>query len=183
MISVQFPAAPSLRRLALGLVLLAASAAQAAPTGHEPRKPIDPDRYLGRWYEIARVPNKLQTNCEGATSDWSKTPDGQYAVVQTCRIGSPGGPTKVWKGAGHMIAPAKIRIAFFLGMVQKDYWILDRSDDYSWSIMGMADPKYVWIMSRRAVLNEGQKAALVAHARALGYDPGHLVFDQQPPAA
>jgi apolipoprotein D and lipocalin family protein len=185
--SVQFSNARGtrLRRLAFALVLFAATSAQAATTTPEPRKGIDPNRYLGRWYEIARIPNKLQDRCEGATSDWTKGSDGQYDVVQTCRIGSPGGPSKVWRGAGRIIASnnSKIRIGFFGGFIHQDYWIVDRSDDYSWSIMGTPNPKYVWIMSRRAVLTEGQKAVLVARARALGYDTTSLVFDQQPPAA
>jgi lipocalin len=49
--------------------------------------------------------------------------------------------------------------------------------------MGMADPKYVWIMSRQPVLNSAQKTALVAHAQALGYDTARLVYDEQPPAS
>jgi apolipoprotein D and lipocalin family protein len=174
--------APSFRNWVLGLALLAATATQASPLAPEPRKPIDPNRYLGRWYEIARVPNSLQERCQGATSDWSKGSGDQYNVVQTCHIGSPNGPTKIWRGAGRMIAPAKIRIGFFAGLVKKDYWVVDRSDDYSWSIMGMADPKYVWIMSRRAVLTETQRATLVARVRSLGYDTGKLVYDEQNPA-
>jgi len=182
--SVQFAGRRGVRlgHWMLGLALVVATAAQAAPTSPEPRKPIDPNRYLGRWYEIARIPNKLQENCQGATSDWTKGDNGQYNVIQTCHMGSPGGPAKVWKGSGRMIAPAKIRIGFFFGAVQKDYWVMDRSEDYSWSIMGMADPRYVWIMSRRPVLNPAQKAALVAHAQALGYDTAHLVYDEQQPS-
>ena len=127
----------------------------------EPRgRGSTPTRYLGRWYEIARVPNALQDRCEGATSDGTKGGDGQYHVVQTCHIGSPTGPTKIWRGSGRIIAPAKIRIGFFGGFVHQDYWIIDRSDDYSWSIMGTPDPRYVWIMSRQPVLSPGQKAAL-----------------------
>lgn len=175
--------APMVRRLVLGLALFAATAAQATPTAPEPRKGIDPERYMGRWYEIARVPNALQDHCEGATSDWSKASNGQYTVVQTCHEGSPAGPTKVWRGAARMIAPSKIRIGFFGGIVHQDYWVIDRGDDYSWSIMGTPNPRYIWIMSRQAVLSPSQKAVLVARARALGYNTSDLVFDQQPPAA
>jgi apolipoprotein D and lipocalin family protein len=171
--------ATRLRRLVIGLALIAASAAQASIVAPEPRKPIDPNRYLGRWYEIAREPNALQDRCEGATSDWTKAGDDQYDVVQTCHVGSPSGPTKVWRGAGRMIAPSKIRIGFFGGIVHQDYWILDRSDDYSWSILSTPNARYVWIFSRQAVLNPVQRAALVARTRALGYDTGAFIYDQQ----
>lgn len=181
--SVQFPGmgARRLRQMVLSLALLMATAAQATPLAPEPRKPIDPNRYLGRWYEIARVPNTLQDRCEGATSDWTKGGGDQYNVVQTCHIGSPSGPTRVWRGAGRIIAPSKIRIGFFGGFVHQDYWVVDRGDDYSWSIMGTPNPRYVWIFSRRAVLTDAQKAALVARARGLGYDTGKLVYDEQTP--
>ena len=175
---------PSVKHCILGLVLVVATAAQAdTASAPEPRKPIDPNHFLGRWYEIARIPNKLQADCQGATSDWTSASGGQYNVVQTCHVGSPTGPAKMWKGAGRMIAPAKIRIGFFAGLVQKDYWVVDRSDDYSWSIMSMPDRKYVWIMSRRPVLTAPQKAALVARAQSLGYDTARLVYDEQSPAA
>jgi apolipoprotein D and lipocalin family protein len=185
--SVKFPgvSAPSLRRVVLGLALLAATAVQASTVTPEPRRGIDPDRYLGRWYEIARYPNMIQDKCEAPTSDWTKGSNGQYDVVQTCHIGSPSGPAKVWRGAGRIIAAnnSKIRIGFFGGFVHQDYWIVDRSDDYSWCIMGTPNPRFVWIMSRRAVLSDSQRAALVARARALGYDTSNLVFDRQPPTS
>jgi apolipoprotein D and lipocalin family protein len=82
-----------------------------------------------------------------------------------------------------MVAPSKIRIGFFAGLVHQDYWVIDRSDDYSWSIMGTPDPRYVWIMSRRPVLSPQERAALVARTRALGYGSVQLVFDQQLPSA
>ena len=63
-------------------------------------KPIDPERYLGRWYEIARLPNKIQADCVTGMSDWSRQSNGQLAVVQTCHVGTPNGPAKVWRGAG-----------------------------------------------------------------------------------
>jgi apolipoprotein D and lipocalin family protein len=169
------------RRFALAVVLLAATAASASPLAPEPRQWVDPDRFLGRWYEIARVPNTLQARCEGATSDWTKDRNGQYQVVQTCHVGSPAGPPRVWRGSGQMIAPGKIRIGFFAGFVHQDYWIIDRGEDYSWSILGTPNPRFVWLMSRQPVLNEAQKASLVARARALGYDTAKLEYDQQRP--
>jgi apolipoprotein D and lipocalin family protein len=168
-----------MRRFVLGFALLAATAAHASPLAPEPRKPIDPNRYMGRWYEIARIPNVLQDRCEGATSDWTKRDDNQYGVIQTCHIGSPTGPAKTWRGAARLIAPSKIRIGFLGGLMHQEYWVIDRDDSYSWSIMGTPDPKYVWIFSRQPVLSEAQKQALVARARALGYDTSRLVYDRQ----
>ena len=173
--------AVSIRLGVLSFVLAASTAAQAAEA--IAAKPIDPQRYLGRWYEVARLPNSFQKNCEAATSDWSKNSSGMYDVVQTCHTGSPSGPAKVWRGAGKVLdeAAAKIRIGFFGGFIKQDYVVVDRGDDYSWCILATTTPKFVWIMSRRPVLDNTQKSNLVAHARQLGLNVSGLVYDQQPP--
>jgi apolipoprotein D and lipocalin family protein len=155
--------------------------AQAAPAPTS--KPVDPKRYAGRWYEVARLPNKIQSNCEAATSDWSRESDGDFQVVQTCHIGSATGSPKVWRGSGRIVDDtnnSKIRIGFFGGLVQMDYWVLDRGDDYSWCMLSTPNPRWFWIMSRRPTLSPDEKAALVARARALGFDVSKLVFDSQP---
>lgn len=162
---------------ALAIGFLGAAPVTAEPTS---QKPIDPQRYAGRWYEIARLPNKIQSDCATATSDWSRQSDGGFDVVQTCHNGAE---EKSWRGSGRITDAAtnsKFRIGFFHGLIQKDYWIVDRADDYSWCMLSMPNPKYLWIMSRRQVLSEAEKAALVAHARGLGFDVSKLVFDSQP---
>jgi len=177
------PFSVSIRAVVLSLVLASAAASAYAADEAVASKPIDPQRYLGRWYEVARVPNSFQKNCEAATSDWSKKSDGQYDVVQTCHAGSPSGPAQIWRGAGRVLdeATAKIRIGFFGGFIKQDYVVVDRGDDYSWCILSTAKPKFVWIMSRRPVLDGTQKSNLVARARQLGLNLSGLVYDKQPP--
>ena len=58
--------------------------------------------------------------------------------------------------------------------------VLDRGDDYSWCMLTTPNPKFLWIMSRRPNITADQKAALVAKARAMGFDVSKLFFDSQP---
>ena len=156
--------------------------AGAAQATMNPAPAVDPTRYVGRWYEVARLPNKIQSDCVAATSDWSREPGGVFNVVQTCHMGAAKGPAKIWRGAGKIIdavTNSRFRIGFFGGFVKMDYQILARGDDYSWCILTAANPKFLWIMSRRPALNPDQRAALVAHAQALGYNTSGLVFDNQ----
>jgi apolipoprotein D and lipocalin family protein len=170
----------------LGLMILAGALSGSAQGAISPAKPLDPTRYVGRWYEVARIPNKLQTDCVAATSDWSRQPDGVFNVVQTCHMGKPSGPTKIWRGAGRIIdalTNSRFRIGFFGGFVKMDYQVLDRGDDYSWCILTAANPKYLWIMSRHPTLAPDEKAALVARAQSLGYNTAGLVYDNQAPTS
>src|ERR1700761_7735325 len=76
---------------ALALGLMAAGAAWAAPgQPMSAQAPMDTDRIMGRWYEILRMPNKIQRNCFAAYQVWSKKPDG-FAVQQVCHRDSPDG--------------------------------------------------------------------------------------------
>lgn len=165
------------------IALVASAAAAFAPTAPEPRRPVDPNRYLGRWYEVARAPNRIQDRCDAPTADWSRGQDGVFHVVQTCHIGSPAGPLKTWRGSGRIISPtnAKIRIGYFGGLVQQDYWLIDRADDYSWFIMSTPNPKWAWIFSRSPTLSPGERTALITRARDLGYDVARFIVDDQPP--
>ncbi|HLK25813.1 MAG TPA: lipocalin family protein, partial [Caulobacteraceae bacterium] len=167
--------------------VLAQSAAAAAGDGPapQPAKATDPRRYAGRWYEIARLPNKLEADCQAPTSDWAKQTDGSFSVVQTCRQGSPSGPAKIWRAAGRIIDGSnnsKIRVGFFGGFIHQDYWIIDHADDYSWCLMSTPSSRWLWIMARSPKVSPALKAALVARARSLGYDIARLIYDQQPPA-
>jgi apolipoprotein D and lipocalin family protein len=180
--SVRFWAA-----VAFGAACVLGQAAQASPSpgpAPEPTKPVDPRRYTGRWFEIARLPNKLQVDCQAPTSDWIQQGDGSFSVVQTCRQGSPAGPLRIWRAAGHIIDGSnnsKIRLGFFGGFIHQDYWIIDRADDYSWCLMSTPTSKWLWIMARRPVVSTSLKAALIARARNLGYDTGRIIYDEQPP--
>jgi len=177
----------SIRHLALSAALAALSAC-AGPSGNTsvppPAKPVDLDHYLGRWYELARYENRFETGCEGVTADYAMRPDGMVRVLNSCRQGSPGGPLKTAEGRAKVVpgaGGAKLRVAFF-GPFFADYWVLDRADDYSWSIVGEPSGRYLWILSRDAAPDEAAMAAHIARVKALGYDTALLRRVRQPPA-
>ena len=69
---------------AIALGLLAAGGAWAVSAAEvTAQAPMDTDRIMGRWYEILRMPNKIQRNCFAAYQVWSKRPDG-FAVWDIC---------------------------------------------------------------------------------------------------
>jgi apolipoprotein D and lipocalin family protein len=167
----------------LGLAL-GAVAATAASLPPQPCKTLDTGKFVGRWYEVARMPNKIQSDCATSQADWSHDGDSEFKVVQTCHVDTPTGRAKVWKASGRITDPAtnaKFRMSFFGGLISQDYWVLDRADDYSWIILSTPNPKFLWIFSRHSSVSPAQKTALVARAKAMGYEVANLIYDQ--PAA
>jgi apolipoprotein D and lipocalin family protein len=151
----------------------------AAP---QPAKPVPAYLYTGRWYEIARTPNHMQADCEASTTDFSGWAAGAFSAVQTCHSGTPSGPKRTISVHGRVLPAsqnAKMQLAMLGGLISKEYWILDRSQDSAWLIMATPDARYVWLMSRQPVLSIAARQAAFSRMQALGFNLGHLAFPQQ----
>lgn len=184
------PPEHAMSRLAASLLIAAVatlgacSPASSQSTVAEPAKPVELNRYLGKWYELARYDMVFERGCEGVTAEYSMRPDGKVRVLNTCRKGAPDGPVTRAEGRARVVKDsdgAKLKVAFF-GPFWADYWVLDRADDYSWAIVGEPSRKYLWILSRDPTPGDAAVAALVARTAALGYDTSRLLMVKQPPA-
>jgi apolipoprotein D and lipocalin family protein len=138
----------------------------------QPAKSVDLDRYLGRWYEVARYEASFQRNCEAVTADYSRNGDGSIRVLNSCRQGGVDGKLKTATGRAKIAdsqTSAKLRVSFF-GPFYGDYWVLDHADDYSWSIVGEPSGRYLWLLAREARPGSAIRSTLEARAKELGYD-------------
>lgn len=153
--------------------LLGAAAEAAAP---RPKKPIQMDRFMGRWYEVARTPNARQKGCFAASAYWAKDAKGRISVLNSCRKGSPTGREDTVRATVRRVdgPGAVIEMAFFGGVINQEYWILDRADDYQWAIMGTPGGNYVWAFSRKPNPTAAERSGLLRRVKALGYDVGKL---------
>lgn len=146
----------------------------------QPAKAIELNRYLGRWYEIARYEQSFQKDCDAVTADYALREDGKISVLNSCR--KPDGQLKQADGKAKVVdsaTGAKLKVSFF-GPFYGDYWVLDRADDYSWSIVGEPSGRYLWILSRQANPGKARVDMLIARVKALGYDTSMLRITAQP---
>ncbi|WP_269715004.1 lipocalin family protein [Caulobacter sp. NIBR2454] len=167
--------------LAAGLVFSTSALAAAPP----PSKPVPEKFYSGRWYEVARLPNAGQRNCEAPSTVFTQSGAGAFTVVQTCRQGSAAGKAKVFNTTGKVVQAsrnAKFSMSFLGGLKKQEYWVLDRADDQSWALMATPGGNFIWLLSRAAVMSPAAKAAALARIKALGYPVDRLEYPQQPPA-
>lgn len=183
------------RLLSLGLLAGAALAMagcatlQRGPVGNaavpQPARPVDLTRYAGLWYEIARYENGFERGCEGVTAEYTLRADGLVGVRNACRQGDPAGELKVSEGRARIVEGgdgAKLKVSFFGPFFLGDYWVLDRADDYSWSIVGEPSGRYLWLLSRSPTPAPAVRETMMRRARALGYDLSLLRAVEQPPA-
>jgi apolipoprotein D and lipocalin family protein len=175
---IPFAAAAAVFIAAISLMPLSAQAAAPAPA-----KPVELKKYVGRWYEVARVPNQFEkgTNCEAPNADYEQDAKGAVTVVQTCHQKAPNGPEKTYKASAQILDPgvnAKFKLIFYV-VVARDYWVLDHAQDYSWAIVGDPTGKYLWLFSRQPAVSPVVRSVMLARARTLGYDTAKLEFPQE----
>lgn len=182
----------AIKKIAGLTALIAAAATLSAcaggpvgnPTVPAPVKSVALDRYLGRYYELARYEQGFERGCEGVTAEYGALPGGLVSVTNTCRKGAPDGPIKVARGRAKPVGDpqgAKFKVSFFGPFFVGDYWVLDHGDNYEWSIVGEGSGRYLWLLTRDATPSEAEKSELVARAKVLGYDTSLLRFTKQPP--
>ena len=155
-----------------------AQSAVAATTQPSFIPPVDTRLLEGRWYEVGRVPNRFESDCELATSDWQALSGGRFSVVQTCKHGLDG-PGRVIRATAQPVDPnsaAKWKMTYFGGLVRREYWVLDHAPDNSWLILGMPGGRYVWVLARRPEAPASLREHCMRKIAAAGYDASRLVF-------
>lgn len=180
-------AAGTLGAFAAGALLWQKSGAFAGgPRGNrrvpQPARPVDLDRYVGRWFEFARYENRFERGGEAVIAEYAQRDDGLVDVLNLCRVGSTNGPIRVAKGRAKVVegsGNAKLKVSFFGPFYVGHYWVLDHADDYAWSIVGEPSGRFLWILTREPEPGRDAAAALVARVRKLGYDTSMLRFTAQ----
>lgn len=156
-------------------ILAVPARAQTAPRTVES---VDLQRYVGRWYEVARFPNRFQKNCASdVAATYATRPDGRIDVLNRCRRadGSTIDAAGIARRPDGDTTNAKLEVRFapawlsFLP-VWGDYWILDLADDYTWAIVGDRKREYLWFLSRTPAVPDERFEAMKASAKAQGFD-------------
>lgn len=143
---------------------------------------LDVARYIGRWYEIAKFPNRFQKQCAGdTTAEYQPLESRQVRVINRCRKAD--GTVDEAVGLARQIGDAdsatfKVRFAprwlSFLPMVWGDYWVVDLDRDYQLAAVSEPKREYLWILSRTPQIAPDKYDALLQRLRAMGLDTARL---------
>src|ERR1041384_6396552 len=99
---------------------------------------VDLSRYAGRWYEIARLPNRFEKKCaDSVTATYTLRSDGKVDVVNRCRKAN--GEYTTARGKAKVVdkkTNAKLKVTFFWPFYG-DYWILDLGSNYEYAVVAL----------------------------------------------
>jgi lipocalin len=139
---------------------------------------LDIDRYMGRWYEIARFDHRFEHNLEKCKAIYKPISKDKISV-ENSGINRITGKHKTSYGKAHSgKAPGQLRVSFFL-FFYSDYNILALDENYQWSLVGSSTPDYLWILSRTSQLPQQTLDYILDIARKRGYDTSKLIYVKQ----
>ena len=142
---------------------------------------VDLTRYVGRWYEISRLPNSFQKKCaDTVTANYTMRTNGKIEVINRCRKAS--GEYATAKGKAKIVdkkTNAKLKVTFFWPFYG-DYWILDLGPNYEYAVVGEPSRKYLWVLSRSARMDEALYQQLLQKMAAKGFNTDRMIRTSQP---
>jgi apolipoprotein D and lipocalin family protein len=147
------------------------------PEGIEPVTDFQVERYMGRWYEVARLDHSFERGMEQVTATYELQPDGTVAVLNRGYRADKGEWGEASGKAKFLGAPdvAALKVSFF-GPFYGGYNVVDLDPGYQHALVAGPNRSYLWILSRTPTPPKAEVERLVAKATALGYDTSRLIY-------
>jgi apolipoprotein D and lipocalin family protein len=178
----------SIRTSRLGIILTALSAllisgCMGHPDSLRPVKNFDIDRYLGRWYEIARLDHSFERGLSRVSAEYQMREDGGVAVINR----GYSEEKKKWSeatGKAYFVNSADeayLKVSFF-GPFYGSYVIFELDQkDYDYAFVSGANTSYLWLLSRTPVVSDELKNRFIETAESRGFAVDDLIWVNQQP--
>lgn len=163
--------------LGAGIAVALYSCGTTIPKNAKAVTNFDQSKYLGKWYEIARLDFKYEKGLNNVTAEYSLNDNG------TIKVDNKGYDVKKQKWE-QSIGKAKFVKANTIGMLKVSFFgpfyagynVIAVDENYKYALVAGESLKYLWILSRETTIPEGIKADFLIKAREIGYDISDLVW-------
>ena len=166
---------------ALFISALALTACAGNPVNAVPVTGFDSERYLGTWYEVARMDHSFERGMSNVTANYIKRDDGKITVLNK-GYKDKKGKYKNAKGKAKFAADKNtghLKVSFF-GPFYGDYIIFDLDKaNYSHAYVSGGKDNYLWLLSRTPEVSETRKQDFLAKSSGLGYQTDDLIWVDQ----
>ncbi len=147
------------------------------PAGVEPVGGFELDRYLGKWYEIARLDHSFERGMQNVTAEYSMRDDGGVRVVNR-GYKTDKGEWDEAEGRAYFVEESDqgyLKVSFF-GPFYGSYVVFELDEDYQYAFVSGPDTSYLWLLAREPVIDEALFERFKARARELGFNPADLIM-------
>jgi apolipoprotein D and lipocalin family protein len=136
---------------------------------------FDKERYMGKWKEIARLPNLIERDLRDLTEEYSLNNDGTVKVITRAFNPVKNKPIEA-TGTIKFKGPetrGQLSVAYFVP-VYLDYNVLDIDDSYRYALVSGSSMNYLWLLSRESSMPEEMKRRFLDKATSIGFDISKL---------
>ena len=153
------------------------TACTGLPDNVEPVRNFDPERYLGTWYEIARLDHSFERDLERVTATYELNDDGSIAVLNKGFNTEKG----EWRQAEGVAKPmgssdiGHLKVSFF-GPFYGTYAVFELADDYSYAFVSGYNTDYPWLLAREPQISVDVRERFMARSQTLGFETADLIW-------
>ena len=162
------------------LFVLLATGCVSIPDNITPVTSFQIERYLGKWYEIARLDHRFERGLTQISAEYSIRPDSGLKVLNR----GYSKEKQEWseaEGRGYFVQSpneAYLKVSFF-GPFFGSYIVFELDTvNYQYALISGPDKSYFWLLARTPTIDDNLKKKLIAKAAALGFDTKKLIFSE-----
>lgn len=162
------------------LLLPLLTACAGNPVNAVPVGEFETDRYLGTWYEVARLDHSFERGLSQVSATYTRRDDGKIKV-ENRGFKENSGEFKDATGKAKFADASDtghLKVSFF-GPFYGDYIIFDLDAAYSRAYVSGGKDNYLWLLSRTPTVSESVRQDFIAKSAALGYDTDSLIWVDQ----
>ena len=150
------------------------------PQGVEPVDNFQLQRYLGRWYEVARLDHSFERGLDNVTAQYALRNDGGISVTNSGRSIKTGKMQQAEGRAYFVESPdlGHLKVSFF-GPFYGSYVIFELDSDYQYAFVAGNSTDYLWLLARTPEVSQELLNQFIARASQLGFDTDKLILVNQ----
>jgi apolipoprotein D and lipocalin family protein len=142
---------------------------------------VDVEKYAGKWYEIARLPNSFEKGLKCVTANYTLKDKGKIEVLNQGYSIKKEGKLSRAKGLAwvpDLEFPGRLKVSFFRPF-SGDYYIITLDPEYKYALVGDPSRKYLWVLSRSSYMEDTIYSELLEIARVNGFKTDQVIKVEQ----
>jgi len=147
------------------------------PDGIEPVDNFELNRYLGKWYEIARLDHSFERGLEAVSAEYSLRDDGGIRVINSGRNTDTQANQEA-EGRAYFVEQPNLgylKVSFF-GPFFGSYVIFELDENYQYAFIAGNTTNYLWLLARTPEVSQELVNQFISRATQLGFDTTQLIF-------
>ncbi|NIP14189.1 MAG: lipocalin [Pseudomonadales bacterium] len=163
-------------------VAICCAACTGIPDGIQPVNDFRLERYLGRWYEIARLDHSFERGLTRVTAEYARRSDGGISVTNR-GYDAARGEWREARGKAYFLGDrgtGSLKVSFFGPFYGGYHVVALDGDGYQWALVSGPSRSYLWVLARAPALADKTLEGLLARAAQLGFPTEDLIFVEHP---